>query len=175
MQKILVTGGGGYIGSHTVYKLLQYGYEVVVIDSFINSNPKSLDRVKLLCQNNNISSEENLNIYEGDLRDELILEKIFNDAFNIGRPINGVMHFAGLKSVSESVQNPIKYWDCNLVSTLNLIRIMEKFSCNCLVFSSSATIYKSLIHKKIDESSEIKPINSYGNTKFAIENLIKDQ
>ena len=174
MPKILVTGGGGYIGSHTVYKLLENGYEVAVIDSFINSNPESLERVKLLCKRNKIVNKDNLKIYKGDLRNEEVLEKIFNDALAQEKPIEGVIHFAGLKSVSESVNNPIKYWELNLGSSLCLMKIMQKFCCNCLVFSSSASIYDSSINKRIAENSKIKPINSYGNTKLAIEILIKD-
>ena len=174
MHKILVTGGGGYIGSHTVYKLLEKGYEVVIIDSFVNSNPKVIDKLKILCNKNNVKIKNKLDIFQGDLRDIGFINKIFNDYHCSGTPIVGVMHFAGLKSVNDSIKKPLKYWDYNFNSSLNLIKVMNLFSCNCMVFSSSATVYKSKINKKIREDSEIKPINAYGNTKFAIESFLND-
>ena len=174
MKKILVTGGTGYIGSHCAILLLEKGYEVVLLDSHINSNPRTIRLIKNLCGKLNITTSNKLKTYQGDMRDINILEKVFSDAIKIGKPFQGVMHFAGLKSVSESVIEPLKYWDFNLISTINLLKVMSKYSCNSIIFSSSATIYQANNDFKIGELASINPINPYGNTKFAIEKFLSD-
>ena len=174
MPNILVTGGTGYIGSHTTFILLKRGYDVVILDSNINSSPNVIDKIHQTCDINNIDSKNRLSFVKGDLRDYKLLENIFRNGIDIGKPIKGVIHFAGLKSVSDSVHNPLLYWDSNLNSSINLLKVMEKFSCKTIVFSSSATVYGKSNKKKIDEISEIKPINAYGRTKYAIETLLND-
>ena len=126
-MNVLVTGGAGYIGSHTCLELLQEGYEVVVIDNLCNSNPKSLDRVREL-------TGKTLKFYEGDVRDEALLQKIFRE-----NEIGCVIHFAGLKAVGESVAMPWQYYDNNLNSTLVLTKVMKQAGMQNIIFSSSAT------------------------------------
>ncbi|MGM9626807.1 MAG: SDR family NAD(P)-dependent oxidoreductase, partial [Faecousia sp.] len=128
-MNILVTGGAGYIGSHTCLELLNSGYGVVVVDNLCNSNPKSLDRVEAL-------TGKKLKFYEGDVRDEALLRKIFAE-----NDISAVIHFAGLKAVGESVAQPWRYYDNNLNSTLVLTKVMGEAGCKKIIFSSSATVY----------------------------------
>ena len=171
MKNILLTGGAGYIGSHTCLALLEKGYEIFCIDSYINSSRESLRRVnQLFSQSNNANNR--LNIYEGDLRDEFFLNKIFEEAINKNKKIDSVIHFAGLKSVKESFYNPILYWDSNVYSSINLLKVMVKFECKTIVFSSSATIYGQSQKLKIDESCITNPIDPYGTTKMVIEKLL---
>ena len=167
MHKLLITGGSGFIGSHTCLELLNKGYELYVLDSNINSFPNVLDKVKKIADN------KNLHFYKGDIRDRKILNKIFFDSKKIGIGIVGVIHFAGLKAVSKSIINPLEYWDSNVNGTINLLNVMEENNCKTIVFSSSATIY-GLSNKNIMENELIKPINPYGNTKAAIEKLLED-
>ena len=174
MQRILVTGGAGFIGSHTSLLLLENGYEIVVIDSFVNSSPLALKRVEKILENQNIKVGDKLKIFKGDLRNENDIERVFFNFLREGKTIDAVIHFAGLKSVSESFSNPIKYWDYNLIGTINLLKTMEKFSCFNIVFSSSATIYKPSKNKFLSEDEPISPINPYGATKVAIENFLND-
>ena len=128
-MNVLVTGGAGYIGSHTCLELLESGYGVVVIDNLCNSNPKSLERVQQL-------TGKALKFYEGDVRDEGLLRKIFSE-----NEIGCVIHFAGLKAVGESVAKPWEYYDNNLNSTLVLTKVMKEAGMKNLIFSSSATVY----------------------------------
>ena len=175
MKSILLTGGAGFIGSHTCLLLLEKGYRVYVIDSFQNSSPESLKRVLKILNKNKDFFSDNLNIFKGDLRDKTLLENIFSISFEKGNPIESVIHCAGLKSVKESILYPIKYWEFNVISTLNLIETMSSFNCKNIVFSSSANIYNNKFSKEpIDESSNIKPTNPYGKSKFAIEQLLED-
>ena len=174
MLKILVTGGAGFIGSHTCVSLLQKGYEVVIIDSYINSKPLSVQNIKKIIQNTHPFNKDKLNVFSGDLRDEIFLEKVFLKERKNGIPISGVIHFAGLKAVGESVINPLMYWDNNLLSTINLLKCMENNGCRTIVFSSSATIYGHSSEEFIKENSKLNPINPYGNTKATIENLLND-
>ena len=174
MPNILVTGGTGYIGSHTTFLLLKKGFEVTIIDSNINSSPKAIDRIHKICEKNNIDSKNTLTFIRGDLRDNQLLNNLFINAIEEGKPIKGVIHFAGLKSVSDSIQNPLLYWDANVNSSINLFKVMEKYGCKTIVFSSSATVYGESKKNKIDEISEINPINTYGKTKYAIESLLND-
>ena len=128
-MNILVTGGAGYIGSHTCVELLNKGYDVIVIDNFSNSSKESLNRVTRI-------TGKKVTLYEGDVRDKELLERIFTE-----NTISYVIHFAGLKAVGESCSMPIKYYQNNLESTLTLVEIMEKYNCKKIVFSSSATVY----------------------------------
>ena len=148
---LLITGGAGYIGSHTCLVLLEKGYRLIVVDSFVNSSKESLEKVKSYLQNKIEFVSEKLKIIEGDIRNESILRRIFSEAYQDKNPIEAVIHFAGLKSVEESVNYPLKYWDFNVTGTINLIKIMEKYKCRNLVFSSSASIYKSSSKFKISE------------------------
>ncbi len=170
---ILVTGGAGFIGSHTCLELLNKGYKVYVIDSCVNSSFKSLERVKEILEIRKSSNFNNLNFFKGDLRDKILLQKVFDIARNNGDSINSVIHFAGLKSVEESVLNPISYWDGNVNSTIKLLEVMEQNNCYSIVFSSSAAIY-GIANEKVKEDFIIKPINPYGSTKYAIEEFLFD-
>ena len=173
-MSILVTGGAGFIGSHTCLNLLEKGYEVYVIDSFINSSPESLKRVMQIYKRNQNKLDNKLNLYKGDLRNKSLLEEVFTIAKNNGNNIEGVIHFAGLKSVKESIKEPLLYWDSNVNSSLNLLEAMKNNHCHTIVFSSSATIYGNVNANKIKESCRINPINPYGNTKAVIESLLSD-
>ena len=141
-MNVLVTGGTGYIGSHTCVELLNEGYGVVVIDNLCNSNPKSLERVK------QITGKE-MRFYEGDVRDEALLRKIFAE-----NQIDCVIHFAGLKAVGESVAQPWRYYDNNLNSTLVLTKVMEEVGVKKIIFSSSATVYSGDNEMPLRESSK---------------------
>ena len=172
MGCILVVGGCGYIGSHTCLTLLEQGHDLILLDNFSNSSKlvvKSISKILGL-------SEENfklrLILIEGDIRDENLLEKIFLKQIKKGRPIEIVYHFAGLKSVEESIIEHEKYWDVNVNGTKNLIKVMSNHNCKTLIFSSSATIYGSSNQALIPEEAEIKPINPYGETKVAIEKML---
>ena len=173
-MKILVTGGAGFIGSHTCLALLEEGYDLVVIDSYVNSNEKSLERVIDTFKINNKAKKANIEIEQADIRDEIELDKLFSEHQSLEKPIEAVIHFAGLKSVTESVLNPLNYWDVNVNGSITLLRIMKRYKCRTIVFSSSATIYGLASNKPLKENTEIKPINPYGRTKVAIEQLLSD-
>ena len=163
MKKILVTGGMGYIGSHTVIQLYESGYEPIIVDNLVNSKPEVLNRIE------KITGKRPL-FYEFDVRDEENLNKIFDE-----HDIFAVIHFAGLKSVGESVQKPKLYFDNNIGSTEVLLKVMEKHGCKNLVFSSSATVYGNPERVPIYEEDKLGPTtNPYGETKLRIEYLLKD-
>lgn len=163
MKKILVTGGMGYIGSHTVIQLYEAGYEPIIVDNLVNSKPEVLNRIQ------KIAGKRPL-FYEYDVRDEENLNKIFEK-----HDIFAVIHFAGLKSVGESVQKPQLYFDNNIGSTEVLLRVMEKHNCKNIVFSSSATVYGNPERVPIYEEDKLGPTtNPYGETKLRIEYLLKD-
>ena len=174
MKNILVTGGAGFIGSHTCLVLLERGYEVYVIDSFENSSPKSLKSVLNIYKKNYQYSTKNISIYKGDLRNKSFIENVFSKIYKSNEKIDGVIHFGGLKSVFESSKNPLLYWSNNVSSTINLLEIMNKYNCHNLVFSSSATVYAQTNNSLLTEESKIGPINPYGNTKLSVESLLKD-
>ena len=160
-MNVLVTGGAGYIGSHTCLELLESGYGVVVIDNLCNSNPKSLDRVEAL-------TGKKLRFYEGDVRDEALLRKIFAE-----NQIDAVIHFAGLKAVGESVSIPWKYYDNNLNSTLVLTKVMEEVGMKNIIFSSSATVYTATNEMPLREDSVTGHCtNPYGWTKYMTEQIL---
>ena len=156
MSKILVTGGAGYIGSHTCLALLEKNYDVVVIDSFTNSSPVSLERVNKIYRTKAVNNR-NIEVIKGDLRSKNDLQNIFNKSKKEGNPIIAVIHFAGLKSVRQSLDNPLAYWDNNVVGTINLLQIMHQNQCFTLVFSSSATVYSLTDNILIDETISISP------------------
>jgi len=160
--KVLVTGGAGYIGSHTCVELLEAGHEVFVIDNLSNGHEAALDRVR------NITNSE-LQFINADIRDANALDKIFNNF----EP-DSVIHFAGLKAVGESVADPIKYYDVNVGGSISLLRAMSKAECNIIIFSSSATVYGEPQYLPYDEKHPTNPLNPYGRTKLMIENIIYD-
>ena len=163
MNTILVTGGAGYIGSHTCIELLQKGYEVVVIDNFDNSSPKSIDRVR------KITGKE-VTLYEGDVRDGGLLNKIFTE-----HKIDWVIHFAGLKAVGESCAKPIEYYNNNLYGTLVLTDVMRKHGCKKIVFSSSATVYGDPEVLPLNENCKTGgTTNPYGTSKYFQEIMLND-
>ncbi len=174
MKKILLTGGTGYIGSHTCLSLLEKGYEVLILDSCINSSEKVLKNVIKIYEMNKAFDFDRLKFIRGDVRDKNLLKNIFKSAIEDGNPIIGVIHLAGLKSVSESIKKPIEYWDSNVIGTINLIQTMEHFKCTKFIFSSSATIYGLDQKGFVNEGSIINPINPYGSTKATIEKFLKD-
>ena len=160
-MNVLVTGGAGYIGSHTCVELLQSGYGVVVIDNLCNSNPKSLDRVREI-------TGKDLKFYEGDVRDACLLRRIFAE-----NEIGCVIHFAGLKAVGESVAQPWRYYDNNLNSTLVLTKVMEEVGMKNLIFSSSATVYTGDNEMPLRETSRTgNCTNPYGWTKYMTEQIL---
>ncbi len=173
-EKILITGGCGYIGSHTCLKLLEDSYEVVVLDSLENSSYETINKLKIIGKLNNKDYSNNLKFYKGDLRDKSLIRRVFKDAKSSGNPIKSVIHFAGLKSVSESVEKPLLYWDKNLISTIYLLDIMQEFSCYEIIFSSSASVYGNQTELLINESFQTNPTNTYANTKLTIEILLRD-
>ncbi len=170
----LITGGLGYIGSHTCVSLMSHGNDVLVVDSLVNSKKSNLKKIKKAVEFSKKGRAGKLFFYEGDLRDQVLLDLIFEKQIVLNQPIEAVIHFAGLKSVEESVSEPLKYWEVNINSTLNLLSTMKKFNCSTLVFSSSATIYRPLKDQKLFEDSFKYPINPYGNTKLTIERILED-
>ncbi len=174
MKNIFVTGGTGYIGSHTVLNLLIKGYMVTILDSNLNSSPKVINRINLILKDINPKLSENLIFIKGDIRDFLLLNDIFMRAKTHHNDFDAVIHFAGLKSVSESKRNPIEYWDVNIFGTINLLKIMDKFNCNNLIFSSSATVYGEINKPPFKENYKLNPVNPYANSKTSIEIFLKD-
>ncbi len=160
---ILVTGGAGFIGSHTCVELLNAGYEIVVVDNYYNANPKSLERVKEL-------TGKDFKSYECDIRDSEGMDKIFKE-----NKIDAVIHFAGLKAVGESCQKPIEYYDNNIGGTLKLCDVMRNNGCKNIVFSSSATVYGMNNVSPLKETMKTGgTTNPYGTTKYMIEIILED-
>lgn len=163
MGKILVTGGAGFIGSHTCVELLENGYEIVVFDNFSNSKPEALNRIK------KITGKE-FDFYEGDLLNKEDLEKVFME-----NEIDAVIHFAGLKAVGESVAKPVEYYHNNITGTLMLIEVMREHGCKRIVFSSSATVYgMDNPVPYVETMPTHTSTNPYGYTKVMIEQILKD-
>ena len=173
-MNLLITGGTGFIGSHTCLLLLERGYDLVIYDSFINSSKKVLGRLRNILNFNNDYFDKRVRVIKGDIRDKKKLRELFSSFELKGKSIQAVLHLAGLKSISESIMNPLEYWDVNLSGTKNLLSTMNEFNCKTLLFSSSATIYGSTTSGKINEDDFINPINPYGKTKAAVENLLTD-
>ncbi len=161
-MNILVTGGAGYIGSHTCLELLKAGYKVVVVDNLANSKEEALRRVQEL-------AGKSLNFYRVDLLDRPALEAVF-----ASHKIDSVIHFAGLKAVGESVSIPLHYYQNNIIGTLNLCQVMQKFDINKLVFSSSATVYGETNPSPLQEDYPLSATNPYGRSKLMIEEILRD-
>ena len=174
MKNILVTGGAGFIGSHTCLVLLERGHNIFVIDSFVNSSLNSLEKVLEIRKNKNGELIGKLEIFNGDLTNKSFVRKVFLDIYKKVELIHGVIHFAGLKSISESILNPINYWEANVTGTINLLEIMENNQCNNLVFSSSASIYDQKENSTLNENACLNPISPYSNTKYTIEKILSD-
>jgi UDP-glucose 4-epimerase len=163
-MRILVTGGAGYIGSHTVLSLLEHDFEVVVLDNFSNSSPVSLERVEKL-------AGKSIRVFEGDLLDREMLGKVFSECPDI----ESVVHFAALKAVGESTEQPLRYYRNNVVGSLMLLEEMERAGVRNLVFSSSCTVYGEPEKVPIAEDHPIGGVSSpYGRTKSAMEGIIQD-
>lgn len=161
-MKILVTGGTGYIGSHTVVELVKNGYEPIVVDNLINSKESVLDKIASVCG-------VRPKFYKDDICDEAALEKIFSE-----NEIEAVIHFAGLKAVGESVAKPLEYYSNNIFGTLTLCKVMKKYGCDKIVFSSSATVYGMNNVAPYTEEMPTSATNPYGQTKFMQEIMLKD-
>lgn len=162
MSKILITGGAGYIGSHTAVELLKNGEELVIVDNFSNSSPEVLEKIKKI-------TGKDFKFYELDLLDEEKLDSVFKE-----NKIEAVIHFAGLKAVGESVEKPIEYYHNNITGTLILLKTMKKYNCKKIVFSSSATVYGNPQKLPIAEDSPLSTTNPYGSTKLMIEQILQD-
>ena len=171
-MRILLTGGAGFIGSHIALLLLERGYDVLILDSFANSSSNVIERIENFLDNKALKYK--LRVINGDIRDKKILESIFSKCEKENKPIELVIHLAGVKSVCESLTNPLYYWDVNVSGTLNLLLTMKEHQCYSLVFSSSATIYGLSDYVPILEEQKISPITPYGQTKVAVENLFYD-
>ncbi len=159
---ILVTGGAGYIGSHTCVEMQNAGYDVIVIDNLDNSSAEALKRVEKI-------TGKAIKFYEEDVRNKEALRKIFKE-----NDIEAVIHFAGLKAVGESVREPIMYYDNNLISTIVLLEVMNEFGVKKFVFSSSATVYGVATEMPLVEGMPLGAINPYGRTKYFIEEILRD-
>lgn len=159
---ILITGGAGYIGSHTCVELLSAGEEIVVLDNFYNSKPEAIEQIKAL-------SGKDFKFYEADMCSEADMEKIFSE-----NEIEAVIHFAGYKAVAESVRKPLMYFSNNLGGTFTLLNTMEKHGCEKLIFSSSATVYGIPETVPVREDFPLSAINPYGRTKLMIEEMCRD-
>jgi len=159
---ILVTGGAGYIGSHTVVLLVEAGYDVVIFDNFSNSSRESVNRVEKIVG-------KSLEVVEGDIRSHNDLEAVFSKY-----DIDSVIHFAGLKAVGESVAEPLKYYDNNIHGTVVLCEVMQRYNCKTIVFSSSATVYGDPHTTPITEDFPLSATNPYGKTKLFIEEILRD-
>ena len=166
MALLLITGGAGFIGSHTCLVLLEAGHQLVVLDNFANSAAESLRRVGELVGD---QATGRLQVIEGDIRSAADLAR----AFACG-PIEAVIHFAGLKAVAESVAKPLHYWDVNVAGSRSLLAAMAAHQCRSLVFSSSATLYGTPALVPIPETAPVQPINPYGHSKAAVEQMLHD-
>jgi UDP-glucose 4-epimerase len=170
LAQLLITGGAGFIGSHTCLVLLEAGHRLVVLDNFANSSPESLRRVQELAGG---SAADRLTVVEGDIRHPSDLERAFA-AHATGGPIEAVVHFAGLKAVGESVREPLRYWDVNVAGSRQLLAAMRAQGCRTIVFSSSATLYGMPDQVPIPETAPVQPINPYGHSKAAVERMLAD-
>jgi len=162
MARLLVTGGAGYIGSHTCVALLEAGHDVVSLDNYSNSSPRALERVQRI-------AGRSLTAVEGDVRDAALLARLFGE-----HALDGVIHFAALKAVGESVQRPLAYYDNNVGGTLALLQAMHAAGVRLVVFSSSATVYGTPDALPITEQAPIRTMNPYGATKAMVEQMLRD-
>jgi len=162
MKNILVTGGAGYIGSHTCVELLNAGFDVSVLDNFCNSKMEVIHRIQKI-------TNKTVTLFQGDVRDKQFLQTVFNN-----KHVDAVIHFAGLKAVGESVENPVYYYDNNVMGSLSLIETMAEYAVKNIVFSSSATVYGFSDTKPIAESAPLSPFNPYGHSKRMVEQMLED-
>jgi len=160
--KVLVTGGAGYIGSHTVVLLIEAGHEVVIFDNFSNASKESVTRVEQIVG-------KKIDVIEGDIRSEDNLKHVFDT-----HAIDAVIHFAGLKAVGESVEKPLEYYDNNVNGTVTLCRVMQQYGCKSIIFSSSATVYGDPATTPIKEDFPTSATNPYGRSKLFIEEILRD-
>jgi UDP-glucose 4-epimerase len=165
LAKLLITGGAGFIGSHACLVLLGAGHELVVLDNFHNSSPESLRRVQALAGE---TATNQLSVLEGDIRSDTDLRQA------LAGGVDAVVHFAGLKAVGESVSDPLSYWDVNVSGSRQLLSQMQAHGCRTIVFSSSATLYGLPDRVPINEQAPVQPINPYGQTKAAVEQMLAD-
>jgi len=161
LKTVLVTGGAGYIGTHTMVELLGSGYDVVCLDNFSNSSPEAIKRVEKI-------AGKRVTTVTGDVRDREVMSRVFK------RPIDGVIHFAALKAVGESVARPVDYYGNNVGGTLALLDAMNERGVHHIVFSSSATVYGVPSQLPIEESAPVRPVNPYGHTKAMVEQILSD-
>ena len=161
-MRYLVTGGAGYIGSHTCLELLLEGHDLVAVDNFVNSSPEALRRVEAL-------TGRTVELIEANLLDEAAIDRVFTS-----HPVDAVVHFAGLKAVGESVRQPLLYYHNNVTGTLVLAKTMERHGIRKLVFSSSATVYGEPVEVPITEEAKLAPANPYGRCKLHVEHVLKD-
>ncbi|NLG32215.1 MAG: UDP-glucose 4-epimerase GalE, partial [Syntrophomonadaceae bacterium] len=159
---ILVTGGAGYIGSHTCVELLDAGYEIIVFDNFVNSKPEAIQKIKQI-------TNRDFKFYQADLLDRAAMEQIFAE-----NQIDAVIHFAGLKAVGESVEKPLLYYHNNVSGSISLFETMAIHKVKRIVFSSSATVYGNPASVPISEDFPLSTTNPYGSTKLMIENILRD-
>jgi UDP-glucose 4-epimerase len=162
VNKIMVTGGAGYIGSHTCVELLNSGYDVVVYDNFSNSHPEALKRVEQI-------TGKKVEFVKGDIRDQVLLEKTLKN-----QQCEAVIHFAGLKAVGESIEKPLEYYGNNIIGTHSLLVAMKNVGLNAIVFSSSATVYGEPQYLPLDEKHPLSATNPYGRSKLFIEDMLRD-
>ena len=162
MGKILVTGGTGFIGSHTCVALINAGYQVVIMDNLCNSKVEAIARIEMI-------TGKHMRFYRTDMRDEEDMRQIFED-----NKIDAVIHFAGLKAVGESVEKPLEYYENNISGTLSLLRVMREYHCNVIIFSSSATVYGCNNEAPYVEEMPTSATNPYGYTKVMIEQILRD-
>lgn len=161
-MRILITGGTGYIGSHTALNVLNNNFKLLIIDNHSNSSEEIINKISHI-------SKKNFEFKKGDIKDKRFLQSVFKHF----KP-EIVIHFAGLKSVKESASMPIQYYSNNVLGTVNLLEIMNEFNCHKIIFSSSATVYGIPVYLPCDEKHQIKPINPYGRSKYFIEEIIRD-
>jgi len=183
LAHLLITGGAGFLGSHTCLELLLAGHSLVVLDDFSNSGPEALRRVAELAAlegwqtleeghrwRSARSAPSRLSLHRGDVRSARDLAEVFDQ----GEGIDAVLHFAGLKAVGESLRAPLRYWDVNVAGTLSLLQAMARAGCRTIVFSSSATVYGQPEAVPIPETAPVRPINPYGHSKAAVERMLED-
>lgn len=159
---ILITGGAGYIGTHTSVELINSGYDIILVDNFSNSNAVAIKRVEQI-------TGKNVQIINADIRNSDALSKVFEE-----NSIDGVIHFAGLKSVNESIDDPIGYYDNNIAGTINLCKVMNKFDVKKIIFSSSAVVYGNPKTVPIKEDFPVSTSNPYGQSKLMTEQILND-
>ena len=162
MMSILITGGAGYIGSHTCVTLIEAGYEVIIYDNLSNASHESIQRIEMI-------TEQDITLIEADIQDKQALHKVFETY-----TIDAVIHFAGLKAVGESVQKPLTYYQNNIAGTLTLLEVMQAHHCKQIVFSSSATVYGDPASCPITEDFPLSATNPYGRSKLFIEEILRD-